>query len=165
MTAEMERQTAIQTRQQEVIDKLLANKAATGNILCITGDRPPVGSTSADNAKFRADAKARFNALLNKLPFGLGAKLRGDQLPPEVEAAFNRLGQLMGNISNAGAQRLQVAAGGLEVARRTAAPASAFDTRLAPQMFGATNRIQEDQLKTQKKIEANTRRRGGLPVV
>jgi hypothetical protein len=120
----------------------------------------------ADNAKFRADAKRVFSNLLGMLPGKIHAAISGDKLPPEVEAAFNRLGQVMGNMNNAMAiaaapEKLQ----GLDTHFRTD-PRSIFDTRLSPQMFGATSKIEEEQLKTQKKMLAVMQnRRGGIPVV
>lgn len=172
LTASLE--AAGNERREELKNQIAANREIHGNPWGI-GNSPRPG---ADNSAFRADAARMFNNLLGMLPAELQAKITGAALPPAVEDALKRVGQAVGQLSNAMAapddisdairnlkalndQRLP----SFDTITRRADPM--FDTRFLKQAFGTgADDVQKQQLEIQKQIAKNTSRRGGgLPVI
>jgi hypothetical protein len=121
--------------------------------------------------KLRSEARTRLNNLIGLLPGKLQAAITGKELPPSVQEAFTKLGELLGELSNSMADavgavnQIELPAVGLDVVRQSTSATALFDTRLAQQAFGGASDVQNQQLTVQKQIRDAVRQRGGLPVV
>lgn len=164
LTAALEKQIAVEARQQELRDRIAGNRAATGNPWGIgpnANRTPPDANNPLGGAIEADDFASKAGEWFGEKLIGAGKAL-GD-MRREVELTLHGLAGLaeqapqLANLSVVSQQAVDRAptSGGRSEA--------IFDTRLARQMFGAGS---DEELAQLRKIEKNTRRgRGGLPVV